>query len=58
MCMLAEPVYSASYSKGNIYGAWEQSVWIIKLKGQVEDKFKVKILACGRKITFQMAKTL
>ena len=58
MRMLEEPVYNASFSKGNIYGAWEQSVWIIKLKGQVEDKFKVKILACERKITFQMAKTL
>ena len=33
MRMLAEPVYNASYSKGTIYGAWEQSVWIIKLKG-------------------------
>ena len=56
--MLAESIYNTSYSKGNIYGAWEQSVWIIKLKDQVEDKFTVKILVCGRKITFQMARTL
>lgn len=48
--MLVEPVYNASYSNRNIYGAWEQSIWIIKLKGRVEDGLKIKILLYGRKI--------
>ena len=50
MGMLVELVYNASYSNRNTYAAWEQLIWIIKLKGQVEDGLKIKILVYGRKI--------